>query len=216
MNGCQEHEIELSSLLDGESSAAAMVRTLDHLVGCPACRGFYAELRSFQERVDSLAPLSPGEGLSTTPADPFPVVSPAVAPASAGKRRLPGGARPIRLPRWAWGAAATLILTLSLAGAHWLPARRQAPRPERGETLTVRLEEDAGQMSDRRFLQLTTELLRADRRYREMMGRVLDDVRVMVPEEEAPAAPTTSRSEGAAWEDRAEALPKGEGRRPPD
>ena len=78
------------------------------------------------------------------------------------------------------GLAAGLILALGI----WLlrPAvlEESAPVLDReGGVVNVVLEQDRGSMSDERFLELTTELLRADRGYHRKMFeimRVVDDM----------------------------------------
>ena len=54
MSGCEQHRVELSALLDGESQPGAIIAALDHLVRCAACREFYRELRVFQDLIDEL------------------------------------------------------------------------------------------------------------------------------------------------------------------
>ena len=110
MSQCESCEVELSALMDGESSPARMVTLLDHLTGCPSCRQFYGELRRFQQVVDDL---------TTVETDTERVI-----PLETGDRT----ARPhaARLPRWAWGMAAALIVAVGLYatmdrfGGHWV------------------------------------------------------------------------------------------------
>jgi hypothetical protein len=170
MSQCESCEVELSALMDGESSPARMVTLLDHLTGCPSCRQFYGELRRFQQVVDDLTAVE---------ADAEHVI-----PLEAGDRT----ARPhaARLPRWAWGMAAALIVAVGLYATMdrfgglnpSAPdgddvARTALPLAER-TLLTIQLEENKGQMDDVRFMELATELLRSDRRYHAMMHDLLE------------------------------------------
>lgn len=80
------------------------------------------------------------------------------------------------LPSWAWRAAAALLLGVALAFLPW----PQSPTPARSASqVELVLEGSRGAMSEVRFLELATELLRADRRYhfamQEVMEKVIDD-----------------------------------------
>ena len=55
MKRCNEYEVELSAMLDGESDPATAVMLMDHISQCESCREFYRELRSFQSLVDDLS-----------------------------------------------------------------------------------------------------------------------------------------------------------------
>jgi hypothetical protein len=78
-----------------------------------------------------------------------------------------------RAPRWAAQLAAALIVGLALG---WLLPRLPAPAlPEQAAAgeVDVVLEEDKGSMTDERFVELATEILRADRDYHRKMLEVM-------------------------------------------
>jgi anti-sigma factor RsiW len=148
MNACERHQIEISALLDGESTPAAAIRVLDHLTGCPACRSFYGEVRSFHDLVSDLR--DAGDA------------------GTAPHRRSRPRRRTAAMPRWTWGLAAVLALAVGWWGvARFGPAAD--PAGVGAAPVTIELGGDAGRMDDARFVEMTRELLQADRRYHRMM-----------------------------------------------
>jgi len=108
------------------------------------------------------------------------------------------------MPAWAWSLAAVLIVALGLVAFTPGGGVRRALEPGGEYPVTIRLEEEKGQMNDLRFLDLTTELLRADRRYHQEMFQVLAQLGepAVAREEPAPIA--------AASSDRGDFNPRGE------
>lgn len=158
---CEAHEAELSALLDGEVDRERLLPTLDHLVRCPACRSFYRRSRALD---GTLALLREGEAEEPSPDAPW-----------EGIRRRAGLSPPRRRPpAWAWPLAAGLLLAVGLAWAAGTLSGPSIPPPD--EVLEVRVESERGRMSEERFLELTTELLRADRRYHLALEQVLAEV----------------------------------------
>jgi hypothetical protein len=170
MSVCERYRIEMSALLDGEADPAAALAILDHAAACAGCRAFWREMRRGQALLDRLAPAA-----EPAAADPQPAVAP------RGRR----GFR-TRTPQWAWGLAALLILAVGLGAVGLMDRPWRDRTPLEGELLTVRLEEDPGGMDELRFVEMTTELLRADRRYHEKMYEVLDRVRELESSDESP------------------------------
>lgn len=168
---CETTEILISTFLDAGSGEGLErpeeVEMLDHLARCESCRGFYLEARALDGLV-AMTQLEPDSEPGFEPgADPrFDEVWGRIE-SRTRVRRASGG-----LPRWAAAAAATLVLgaVLALLPWSWFP-RASTPRQ-----LEVLLEGDAGQMTEDRFLDLTTELLRADRKYHFAMREVMDKV----------------------------------------
>lgn len=157
MNACERHQMEISALLDGESTPAAAIRVLDHLTACPSCRSFYGEVRGFHDLVSDLR-------------DAWDAGDAGDA-GNAGAARRPRS-RLLRwtaaAPRWTWGLAAVL----ALAVGWWGVARFGPPVGPAGAgtaPVTIELGGDAGRMDDARFVEMTRELLQADRRYHRMM-----------------------------------------------
>lgn len=158
---CEAHEAELSALLDGEVDRERLLPTLDHLVRCPTCRSFYRRSRALD---GTLALLREGEAEEPSPEAPW-----------EGIRRRAGLRPPRRRPpAWSWPLAAGLLLAAGLAWAAGSLTLPTVPPP--GAVLEVRVESDRGRMSEERFLELTAELLRADRRYHLALEEVLAEV----------------------------------------
>jgi hypothetical protein len=160
MTHCNDYEIELSALLDGESSPAMALKLVEHVASCSACSTFVCELRNTQAFVDGLQVVPDSE---PEPKAPLPI-----------ERK---STRILRLrPQWAIGLAALLILTVSF----WFGTDTGVPsgftNDLRDGELVIRLEEDKGRMSNERFVALVSELLRADRRYQNEMYMVLDEI----------------------------------------
>ncbi len=159
MRQCNDYEIELSALLDGESDPATALTLVEHVASCSACGSFVRELRSTQDLVDQIAVETETEPESTV-----------VVPIEQKRRRLLG----LR-PQWAVGFAAAAILIVSLWFGSDLEPQAGLNDLRDGE-LVIRLEEDKGRMSDERFIAMVSELLRADRRYQSEMYAVLDEI----------------------------------------
>lgn len=175
MSACERHEIELSALLDGESSPQAAIQAADHLAECAACRKFYRRLRAFQAQVDEL---------------PAGALRRGQQPQSVRRR-----SRLDAVPARGWPLAAILILALGLiaysAGGH----RDAPPLAALDQPLIIQLEQNKGQMSDLRFVEVTTELLQADRRYHRMMFEILQRLQDRQPPEGKLALLARTRGE---------------------
>jgi len=83
--GCEDHQIVLSSLLDGEAGPDETRDALDHLLGCPQCRGFYEQARALDRELTA----------TSIPGQPHP----------DRRRSRPG---------WAWPVAAAAVLLLAV------------------------------------------------------------------------------------------------------
>jgi len=205
MRTCNDYEIELSALLDGECDPAGVIDLMDHVTTCSECSSFYMELRSFQETVDG-AELAPSRD-----ADSVSSAEPGRKAGFFGLIRSGG-----LMPRGGWtsdwglGMAAVAVVTVVAAGL-WFggafnsntsntsntsgttpvemtgnaggnPDGRAQDEPsseevkEAAENVMITLGENARQMDEERFIELVTEILRADRRYQEEMYVVLDQI----------------------------------------
>jgi len=162
MKRCDEYEVELSAMLDGETDPATAVELLDHVSECSSCRGFYRELRSFQSLVDDMSPAIE--------------VGPAVEAASAGRPRRWFGwlGAP---PRLAWGAAAVVVVAFGLWAAGSFDRGGESTLDLQSGTVTIELEGDKLSVDDERFVELASEILKADKRYQYQMYVILDQVR---------------------------------------
>jgi hypothetical protein len=220
MMTCEDHEILISTFLDGELSREEAAVMLDHLIGCESCRGFYREAQGLQEIVQ---PLATGRR-NPPPADLWNRIESRSRP-----RRLLTG-RFLDVSDWGWKAAAILLVAFGL----WQVGRiRTGPGPDASRTdgtavvepvqpatggpgasspgapgskmvapavsqrsgqptasrqpVEVVLGGERGRMTDARFVELTTELLGADRRYHQAMLQVMREVQKSTRSQEAPA-----------------------------
>ncbi len=158
---CKDYQLEISALLDGESDPATALELLEHVATCRSCGDVVLGFRGAQAKIDrAFAPAEPANS--------------EVVPL---RRR---GRGPLR--HWAWGTAATI----ALAVGGYVALNNAGPDPtgsSEGAEIVVRLGEDPGAMSDDRFIAFTTELLRADRTYRDQMYSVLEAVRTGAQQE---------------------------------
>lgn len=179
MMTCEEHEILISTFLDGELSREEAAAMLDHLVGCESCRAFYREAQGLQETV---RPLTSGRR-NPPPAELWDRIESRARP----RRALAG--RLLEVSGWGWKAAAVLLVAFGL----WQIGRiqtGQAPRVPPGEEsrpVEVVLGGQPGRMTDARFVELTTELLGAGPRYRQAMLQVMREVQESTWNRESPA-----------------------------
>ena len=159
---CHAVESDLSALIDGELQGVELQRSLGHLVDCAACREFYRRART----LDAVARgETEREGEARDPGEELWTRIAARSQFTGGESQRPESAgRPI--PR-VWAAlAAVLMLALGMV---LLNASDDAPQ----SSLEIVLGEQRGQMDEARFIALTTELLRADRRYQRKMLDVM-------------------------------------------
>lgn len=154
MKTCTDHEVELSALLDGESDPATAVKLLDHVTACTSCSAFFRRLRSFQIRVNEIPTASPER---------------AVAP-PVRQRWYAHGV----MPRWAWGMAGAFVVMAGLWMAFVFDPAASSGFPAQAQV--IRLGEDKGRMDDERFVELASEILRAEKRYRDQMYIVLNEI----------------------------------------
>jgi len=169
MKTCEQYEIDLSSLLDGELPAAEAAEALEHALGCAGCGSFFRAARRLQERAVTLRESAP---FDRPAADPL---------WRAVQERVAGlpAAMPVVPPRFAaprWLRAAALV-ALGLGGGFLLsrlsaaPATSLAGVPAAGVVATADTAPAA--MNEKRFVALADELMRADVRYQRAMLEVL-------------------------------------------
>lgn len=194
MNDCERYEVMVSTQLDGELDRGEQTEMLDHLVRCSACRDFYVGARHLAGLVAAVG--------TTVAEQPSPEVwkrieRSALRPQTSFLRRLPRRT-------WAPAAAAAAVL-LVIVGS--LLARPGVSTGAPASVAEVRLGGNPAGMSDARFVELTREVLGADRKYRaafyEVMKQVAHDTRgnessddVLAPRSESGekvAPPETTR-----------------------
>jgi len=175
MKRCDEYEVELSAMLDGESDPATAVELIDHMCQCSSCRDFYQELRSFQSLVDDMSPT-----MAERPALDSPTARELREP------RHPWFGWLGTAPRWGWATAVIVIVAIGLwaAGSGVLT---EEPGVNIGEGIvTIELESDELSVDDERFVELASEILSADKRYQYQMYVILDQVRQNTEPGESP------------------------------
>lgn len=159
MSSCEVMEIAVSALIDDELSPSERLRTIDHLVDCPGCRELYRRSRTLSEVVTD-----PRSELDEEPPD------------EGFWRRISAassfGERPARRPSSMWWSRLAAALLLGLGLALLLPSISENGAGT-DDSLELILEGDRGQMSEKRFVALTAELLKADRRYHRKMLEVM-------------------------------------------
>ena len=172
MKPCERYEAELSALVDGQLEADVLLPTLDHLCECRSCRDFYRSARGLG---GLLAVLRDPKELPPLPVGGWQ----RIAQAASLETRW----RQVRTKFLA--AAAAVVFAVGLWTAQ---SALQTPSPTSESLPVAEIEiipgDDSQQMTDLRFVELTTELLRSDRRYREKMQEVLHEVsaRSFIPE----------------------------------
>jgi hypothetical protein len=178
MNRCEEYELELSAMLDGESDPATAVVLMDHLCGCSSCREFYGKLRSFQALVDDISPAVDDQPAPET-----------IAPAAGVGQRSGWFGWLGGTPRWAMGAAAVVVVAIGIwavAGAGIFDRFGGEKGLFEGGSVTIELEGDALSVDDERFIELASAILSADRRYQHQMYVILDEVQQNTQPGESP------------------------------
>ena len=161
MNDEHGFELQASLALDGEISHDEMLALLDAMAADPDARSFWRRARRTQATIDRLR-----------------------AGARSGERSAPRRG-PVPSPRARWSVAAVAVAALALLLLAPGPRPWERPSdpssaipadPDPPSAVSVRLAEDRGSMSEKRFVDLTLELLRADRRYRHEMREILEQV----------------------------------------
>ncbi|MDX1502403.1 MAG: hypothetical protein R3325_08555 [Thermoanaerobaculia bacterium] len=162
MTDCERCEITLSGWLDGEERDGERLEALDHLTRCEACRRFYREGRALSGLVAAAEGAASDLGAERWERI---VAAAAETPPAAGRG----------VPAWALRAAAALLLAAGLVYALWSPSRAAHTEAPAADVELV-LEEDAHAMTETRFVELTTEVLRADRRFHRALYEVMEQV----------------------------------------
>ena len=178
---CEAFELSLSAMIDGELESPEQLLVIDHLLACAPCRDFYRQARALGSLV-----MSESATQAVEPA-PLEVWDRIVTETGLQEReRLdrsgavlfsgPWLRRHRHVPR-ALGLAAALVVAVGL----WLlrptaPDTRALGPADDSDVVEVVLEQDKGAMSDERFLELTTEILKADRGYHRKMLEIMSVV----------------------------------------
>ncbi len=153
------YEAEVSALLDNELSHAKVLELVDYLVNSEECRPFYRQARTLGRTLT----------LSDLPPDMWQRIE-----KRADERQRH------RYPRWPLKLVAIVVCAVGI----W-SIGRYIPREIRVEdpAVAIQLASDSGHMNEERFIELTTELLKADRRYHTKMGEIMNAVNASASDE---------------------------------
>jgi hypothetical protein len=176
MKSCEEHELAISILIDGEMPPEDLLPAIDHLAGCASCRSFYKDARSLAAAVPSALSADRSEAAAPAPE----AVWQRIEEAGLGASSRAGSWR-----TWAPRLAAALLLIAGSAWAVFSIGRTLPADP--GQPIEVVLGEDGGLMTERRFVEITAEILRADSRYHQEMLEVMATVAEQTRRQETPA-----------------------------
>lgn len=171
MKSCEQYEIDLSSLIDGELAPTDATDALEHALGCRSCADFFRAARRVQRAAEGLRTVD--GALSAARADEL---WSAVETRTADERAsaLPSTAvshrgRTLR---------AAALVTLGLGGGYLLAGLAGPGSPMSGLS---GLRDGTGlasfgtpaTMDERRFVAVADELMRSDARYQRAMLEVL-------------------------------------------
>lgn len=162
---CEEHEVDLSSFLDGELAPAAAADALEHALGCAECAAFFRAAR----RVQAAAPGLRAEDGTLDEARADSLWRNVAARAhEARKTSVPARGRSLR---------AAALIALGLGGGYLFallggPGASDVGAPGRGGEVLASTGA-APSMDERRFVALAGELLSSDVRYQRAMLEVL-------------------------------------------
>ncbi|MEM7417164.1 MAG: zf-HC2 domain-containing protein [Gemmatimonadota bacterium] len=180
MKTCAHIQTEISALLDGESDPKTALDLLEHVSGCHACGAFVREARRAQVTIDVA----------------FPAADPAL---DALVTALPQRGL-ARVPRWALAMAATVVVAVGGALVSQDAPVRTAAETAADNGIVLHVGTNDGEMNDERFIELATELLAADRLYRDEMYSVLEAVRNGEPRDERSTPNEAAPTEGGLYE----------------
>ena len=160
MKNCEHFETRLSTWLDDRLARSEQIECLDHVVRCVSCRDFFLDARALDGLVAQVR----------TPRDaevPSPDVWQRIQWVTRKER---GRSARSRVPAWALQAAAVVVMAVGLSVVVWNGGRATAP--DQAEVLLG----GNPDMTETRFVELTKEVLGADRRYHSAMYRIMEQV----------------------------------------
>lgn len=168
---CELHEIELSSLLDGELALAAAAAALEHAFECADCRDFFRRASRLQGV--ATAPAASGDPMAPERAEQL--WRGVLAAAGNAESAAPRGAGAIAVSRWDRFLRIAALLALGVGGGLvWSRLSSSDAVPVgAGEAVAVSAGGTARAMDERRFVAVADELLRSDIRYQRAMLEVL-------------------------------------------
>lgn len=158
MKNCEEYQMDISAMLDGELHGEELANTVKHLAGCKSCMAVFGQFVDLQEKVQSqIAP----------PQVPENAWQEVHEKTSRGRKRAKLIPLQSRFSKIIGIAAAVAIAFL--AGY----SSRQGALPIAKQNEPILLASDRQGMNDEQFLSLARELLTADPEYYRKMYYIL-------------------------------------------
>jgi len=185
LDDAQQLELKLSALLDGEVAPGELLNSIDRLLESPRGQQFYRRNRRLGHALGRL------RDQDTQPAEPPEDLWQRISAASKGQF----GRQRWSVGEWLPRLAAAFLVAFGL----WaVVGSTQLSRPllDRSGALELVLSEDRGQMTESRFVELATELLKADQRYhREMLSvmRAVAEESLVAGDSDTVGEPTERR-----------------------
>ena len=160
MSNCEEYQLNLSAMLDGELKGEALSRTVKHLAVCSDCLKVFNAFQSLQARVEAEAaapPLPPHLWLRIE---------------AQGRRKEKPKVLSFFQSHAVKYISAAAALFIFFALGYYL--RKPAlPSAKMDLNAPVVLAGNPGRMSEERFLEITRELLSAEPKYHRKMYLIL-------------------------------------------
>ena len=155
MNNCEEYQVNISAMLDGELQGRELAETVNHLAECDECMAVFRSFQALQTRIDTeIEPPEVPEGIWDG------IESEAVYKPKTVKLRSH--------IYTIIGIAAALFFFAALGYYIQQPAI-----PVIDKNAPIVLAGHKGRMTEERFLELTRELLTADSKYHRKMYYIL-------------------------------------------
>lgn len=157
MKSCEEYQVNISAMLDGELRGEELSDTIKHLAQCQDCMAVLKSFGSLQDRVgaDSVPPPVPGNA--------WREISEKTSPKQKAVS-LPFRPRVFKVI----GIAAAFVFCFGMG--YFM---RNSVVPAVNYNVPIVLASDRGQMSEAQFLSLTRDLLTADPEYHRRMYQIL-------------------------------------------
>ncbi len=200
---CEHYEMEISALIDGELPAAEALTVTDHLLHCPDCQEFYCLVRGVDHALEEAKLIARTGDLPVGLWTRIDAASGAQSRSNASQDKVVAMRKPHQVAPWLLKMAAAVLIMVGV----WSLGQLWVNPGLGGGALQVHLESDRGAMNDERFIDITTELLRADRRYHQKMLEIMTAINSHSyvsegsPESDVPTVRTGTGEVGVAQVD---------------
>ncbi len=165
MTSCETCEARISALIDGELDSIEVIEMMDHAMECVSCREFYADARALDRRLRA--------GVTGTAAEPAVVIP--ILPPGVWERIERAGRAPEPQPLRQWGLRIAALVLVGI-GLWNIGGLRREPVATPAQAYDISLEENAAGMTETRFVEMTAELMKSDRRFHRAMYQVMKDI----------------------------------------